>query len=133
MNSKPLLYLWVKVNWRKGRMANTYKSIIDSDATTNDKVIYTCPAETVALVKSISAYNAHASASADWILKIYDSSSTNTYAYKKIASVATATKKEFLEGDESTILVLEASDAIKFNTSVTSATLFISVLQQDRT
>ena len=53
-------------------MANVYKSIIDSDATTNDKVIYTCPSETVALVKSISAYNAHASASADWILKIYE-------------------------------------------------------------
>ena len=114
-------------------MANKYKINITPVATTTITTVYTCPAENVALVKSISAYNAHASASADWILKIYDSSSTNTYAYKKFASVATATKKEFLEGAESTLLVLEASDAIKFNTSVTSATLFISVLQQDRT
>ena len=45
----------------------------------------------------------------------------------------TQTKKEFLEGDESTLLVLEESDILKFTTTATSANISVSVLQQDRT
>ena len=54
-------------------MANSYRNSIDVVATTNIKTVYTCPAETVALVKSISAYNAHGSTAADWTLTLYDS------------------------------------------------------------
>ena len=51
-------------------MANKYKINITPIATTAITTVYTCPAENVALVKSISAYNAHASAAADWVLKV---------------------------------------------------------------
>jgi|TARA_R100000808_G_C2113343_1_gene126742 hypothetical protein len=114
-------------------MANVYKNNINVVATTNIQTLYTCPAETVALVKSVSAYNAHASATADWTLTLYDSSATANVVYAKAASTAAAGKVEFLEGDSSTVIVLEESDAIKFTTTVTSANVSISVLQQDRT
>jgi len=114
-------------------MANTYKNSINTVATTNIQTVYTCPAETVALVKSVAAYNAHASSAADWTLTLYDASATANVVYAKAASTAAAGKVEFLEGDSSTVLVLEESDAIKFTTSVTSANVSISVLQQDRT
>ena len=114
-------------------MANSYRNSIDVVATTNTKTVYTCPAETVALVKSISAYNAHGSTGADWTLTLYDSSATANVVYARAASTAAAGKVEFLEGDKSTVLVLEESDALKFTTTVTSANVSISVLQQDRT
>ena len=114
-------------------MANTYKNSINTVATTNIQTVYTCPAETVALVKSVAAYNAHALATADWTLTLYDSSATANVVYAKAAITSASGKVEFLEGDSSTVLVLEESDAIKFTTSVTSANVVISVLQQDRT
>ena len=69
----------------------------------------------------------------NWILKVYDNESTAAYIYRGITSVAAATTKEFLEGDQSTLLVLEESDALHFQTTVTSANVFVSVLEQDRT
>ena len=114
-------------------MANVYKNNINVVATTNIQTLYTCPAETVALVKSVSAYNAHASAPADWTLTLYDSSATANVVYAKAASTAASGKVEFLQGDTSTMLILEESDALKFTTTVTSANVSISVMQQDRT
>ena len=114
-------------------MANKYKLNITPVATTSITTVYTCPAENVALVKSISAYNTHASSATNWILKVYDNSATAAFVYKGEASVTAATKKEFLEGAESTLLVLEESDALHFQTTVTSANVFVSVLEQDRT
>ena len=114
-------------------MANKYKLNITPVATTSITTVYTCPAENVAIVKSISAYNTHPSAAADWILKVYNNSASAAFVYKGAASVTAASKKEFLEGDESTLLVLEESDALHFSTTITSATVFVSVLEQDRT
>ena len=114
-------------------MANKYKINISPVATTSITTVYTCPAENVALVKSISAYNTHAANPANWILKVYDNSSTASFIFRGITSVAAATTKEFLEGDQSTLLVLEESDALSFQTTVTSANVFVSVLEQDRT
>jgi len=114
-------------------MANAYKNIWTADATTNVKTVYTCPTETVALVKSISAYNTHATATPDWTLTVTQSSSGSDFIYKIIASVPAKGKKEFLEGDESTLLVLEEGDALKFTTTSTSANISVNVLQQDRT
>ena len=114
-------------------MANKYKINITPVATTAITTVYTCPAENVAIVKSISAYNTHASSAADWILKVYNNSASAAFVYKGAASVTAASKKEFLEGDESTLLVLEESDALHFSTTITSANVFVSVLEQDRT
>jgi hypothetical protein len=114
-------------------MANKYKINITPIATTSITTLYTCPAANVAIVKSISAYNTHPSASTNWILKVHDNSASASFVYKGEASVTAATKKEFLQGDESTLLVLEESDALHFQTTVTSANVFVSVLEQDRT
>ena len=114
-------------------MANKFINTQFDLNTTNAKVVYTCPAETVALVKSISVYNTHASSTPDWTLTVTDSGSSTDFIYKVIASVPAKGKKEFLEGDESTILVLEESDILKFTTTATSANISVSVLQQDRT
>jgi len=114
-------------------MANAYKNIWVADATTTVKTVYTCPTETVALVKSISAYNTHATATPDWTLTVTQSSSATDFIYKVIGTVPAKGKKEFLEGDESTLLVLEEGDALKFTTTVTSANISVNVLQQDRT
>ncbi len=81
----------------------------------------------------VKLYNTHPSSTSDWILKVYDNSASAAYVYKGEAAVAAATKKEFLEGAESTLLVLEESDALHFQTTVTSANVFVSVLEQDRT
>ena len=114
-------------------MANAYRNVWVADATTSVTTVYTCPTETVALVKSISAYNTHASATPNWTLTVAQSSSGSDFIYKVIASVPAKGKKEFLEGDESTLLVLEEGDALKFTTTATSANISVSVLQQDRT
>ena len=114
-------------------MANKYKINIVPIATTDITTVYTCPAENVALVKSISVYNTHATTPANWILKVFNNDSSAAYIYRGITSVAAATTKEFLEGDQSTLLVLEESDALSFQTTVTSANVFVSVLEQDRT
>jgi len=114
-------------------MANAYKNVWVADATTNVVSVYTCPPETVALVKSISAYNTHASAAPDWTLTVRQSSSSTDFIYKVITSVPAKGKKEFLEGDESTLLILEEGDALKFTTTSTSANISVNVLQQDRT
>ena len=114
-------------------MANKYKINITPVATTTITTVYTCPAENVALVKSISVYNTHATTPANWILKVFNNDSSAAYIYRGITSVAAATTKEFLEGDQSTLLVLEESDALHFQTTVTSANVFVSVLEQDRT
>ena len=114
-------------------MANKYKIDITPVATTSITTLYTCPAANVAIVKSISAYNTHPSASANWVLSVRDNSASTDFVYKGETAVNAATKKEFLSADESSILVLEESDSLKFSTTVTSANVFVSVLEQDRT
>ena len=88
-------------------MANAYRNIWKTDATTNIVTVYTCPAETVAIVKSISVYNTHASVTPDWTLTVTDSGTSSDFIYQVITSVPAKGKKEFLEGTESNRVVLE--------------------------
>ena len=115
-------------------MANAYKNDIMAVATTDITTVYTCPAETVALVKSISVYNVSASVAIDVTLSIYDKSGDVTKAYEKKASLAAATKYEFLQTGYSSILVLEESDLLRVTCSTANGlNVMVSVLQQDRT
>jgi len=115
-------------------MANAYKNDITAVATTDITTVYTCPAETVALVKSISVYNVSASVAIDVTLSIYDKSGDVTKAYEKKASLAAATKYEFLQTGYSSILVLEESDLLRVTCSTANGlNVMVSVLQQDRT
>ena len=63
-------------------MANAYKNVVTAVATTDITTVYTCPTETVALIKSISVYNVSASVAIDVTLSIYDKSGDVTKAYK---------------------------------------------------
>ncbi len=69
-------------------MANAYKNDITAVATTDITTVYTCPTETVALIKSISVYNVHASTAIDVTLSIYDKSGDVTKDYEKKAALA---------------------------------------------
>ena len=115
-------------------MANAYKNDITAVATTDITTVYTCPVETVALIKSISVYNVSASVAIDVTLSIYDKSGDVTKAYEKKASLAAVTKYEFLQTGYSSILVLEESDLLRVTCSTANGlNVMISVLQQDRT
>ena len=115
-------------------MANAYKNVVTAVATTDITTVYTCPTETVALVKSISVYNVSASVAIDVTLSIYDKSGDVTKAYEKKASLAAATKYEFLQTGYSSILVLEESDLLRVTCSTANGlNVMVSVLQQDRT
>jgi len=115
-------------------MANVYKNDITAVATTDITTVYTCPTETVALIKSISVYNVSASVAIDVTLSIYDKSGDVTKAYEKKASLAAVTKYEFLQTGYSSILVLEESDLLRVTCSTANGlNVMVSVLQQDRT
>jgi len=115
-------------------MANVYKNDITAVATTDITTVYTCPTETVALIKSISVYNVSASVAIDVTLSIYDASGTVTKAYEKKSSLGAATKYEFLQTGYSNILILEESDLLRVTCSTANGlNVMISVLQQDRT
>jgi hypothetical protein len=115
-------------------MANAYKNVVTAVATTDITTVYTCPTETVALIKSISVYNVSASVALDVTLSIYDKSGDVTKAYEKKASLAAATKYEFLQTGYSSILVLEESDLLRVTCSTANGlNVMVSVLQQDRT
>jgi len=115
-------------------MANAYKNVITAVATTDITTVYTCPTETVALIKSISVYNVSASVAIDVTLSIYDKSGDVTKAYEKKASLAAVTKYEFLQTGYSSILVLEESDLLRVTCSTANGlNVMVSVLQQDRT
>ena len=115
-------------------MANVYKNDITAVATTDITTVYTCPVETVALIKSISVYNVSASVAIDVTLSIYNKSGDVTKAYEKKASLAAATKYEFLQTGYSSILVLEESDLLRVTCSTANGlNVMVSVLQQDRT
>ena len=115
-------------------MSNVYKNDITAVATTDITTVYTCPTETVALIKSISVYNVSASVAIDVTLSIYDKSGDVTKAYEKKASLAAATKYEFLQTGYSSILVLEESDLLRVTCSTANGlNVMVSVLQQDRT
>ena len=115
-------------------MANAYKNVVTAVATTDITTVYTCPTETVALIKSISVYNVSASVAIDVTLSIYDKSGDVTKAYEKKASLAAVTKYELLQTGYSSILVLEESDLLRVTCSTANGlNVMVSVLQQDRT
>ena len=113
-------------------MANAYKNSIYTTTGTGAETIYTVPAATVGIVKSLSIFNGVAGTT-NLTISIVDSSAGTTTFYAKSSSVSADAKVEILEGEASTVLVLEESDAIKV-TSIGGAGVVctLSVLQQDR-
>ncbi len=114
-------------------MANVYKvtPILISVATANQDV-YEVPAATTSIIRSISVYNTDAS-TMNVTLSVYDTSATTRYTYDYKAALAATTKYEFLNSDNSILLVLEESDKLQVTCETTGGlNLIVSALEISR-
>ena len=114
-------------------MANVYKvtPILINVATANQDV-YEVPAATTSIIRSISVYNTDAS-TMNVTLSVYDTSATTRYTYDYKAALAATTKYEFLNSDNSILLVLEESDKLQVTCETTGGlNLIVSALEISR-
>ena len=93
-------------------MANTYKNAGFSLTTTNKTDVYTCPANTTAIIKTIQTTNHTGSSNIDTIGYVYDSSATTEF---ELAHHTLNSKDSinFIDG----VLVLEANDVLRMEAS----------------
>jgi hypothetical protein len=110
-------------------MANKYINKAFDLNSTDPITIYTVPAETVAIVKTVQAYNDTAS-TVTVTLSFTDASASTTYNI----GFASSNAIEQLELLTSNLLVLEEGDILILTASVgTQVTGVASILEQDRT
>ena len=110
-------------------MANKYINKAFDLSTTGATTIYTVPAETVAIVKAVQAYNDTASA-VTVTMSFTDASASTTYDI----GFASSTSIEQFSLLTDNLLVLEESDVLILKASVgTQVTGVASILEQDRT
>ncbi len=114
-------------------MANTYKKIVKYvGVTTANQEVYEVPSATTSIIKSISVYNTDSS-TMDITLSIYNNSDAATYAYDFKSALAGTTKFEFLNSDNSMLLVLEESDKLQVTCGTTGGlNLIVSALEISR-
>jgi len=112
-------------------MANVYKNIqavISSAA--SDVDMYTVPAETTSIVKSIKLYNTHGS-NLVVNITVYDASSATDFEWETL-TVDTGTSEDLLTYNN--VLVLEAGDILRMQTPTTNVVkMTAAVLQTSRT
>ena len=112
-------------------MANIYKNIqakITSAGSYDD--MYTAPAETTSIVKSIKLYNTHVS-NLVVDIKVYDLSSTTDFEYDTV-TVDASGSVDLLTFNN--VLILEAGDILKMQTPTGNVVkMTTSVLQTSRT
>ena len=110
-------------------MANKYINKAFDLSTTGATPIYTVPAETVAIVKTVQAYNDTASA-VTVTMSFTDASASTTY---NIGYASSSVVEQF-ELLTSNLLVLEEGDILNLKASVADrVTGVASILEQDRT
>jgi len=111
-------------------MANVYKNIqakITSAGSYDD--MYTAPAETTSIVKTIKLFNTHGSA-LDVEIKVYDASGTTDYEFD-VANVTPSKGVDVLTFNN--ILILEAGDKIKMQCATGNVIkMTASILQTSR-
>tara|TARA_R100000781_G_scaffold28752_1_gene21241 strand:- start:201 stop:548 length:348 start_codon:yes stop_codon:yes gene_type:complete len=108
-------------------MANTYKNVITSLSTTDSTSVYTVPTATVAIIKTISAYNTNGSNAATLTIQITDSSASATKTFD-VVDVAAVTKKGFLLNGEN--IILDEADILKMTAETANYfDIYISVLE----
>ena len=114
-------------------MANVYKIIpIQIDVLTANQDVYEVPAATTSITRSISVYNTDGSAM-NVTLSVYDTSATTRFTYDYKATLAAATKFEFLNSSNSILLVLEEADKLQVTCSTTGGlNLIVSALEISR-
>ena len=114
-------------------MANVYKVIPKLiSVTAADQDVYEVPAATTSIIRSISVYNTDAS-TMNVTLSVYDTSATTRFTYDYKATLAAATKFEFLNSSNSILLVLEETDKLQVTCSTTGGlNLIVSALEISR-
>ncbi len=114
-------------------MANVYKvTPILINVVTANQDVYEVPAATTSIIRSISVYNTDAS-TMNVTLSVYDTSATTRYTYDYKAALAATTKYEFLNSDNSILLVLEESDKLQVTCETTGGlNLIVSALEISR-
>ena len=111
-------------------MANVYKNIqaVISSAGSNVDM-YTAPAETTSIIKSIKLYNTHSGNLVVDVI-VYDASSTTDFEYETLTVNTDASEDLLSEGN---ILILEAGDILKMQTPTTNVVkMTAAVLQTSR-
>jgi len=111
-------------------MANVYKNIqAVINAAGSDVDMYTVPAETTSIIKSIKLYNTHSS-NLVVDITVYDLSSTTDFEYDSV-TVNTDNSVDLLTFNN--VLILEAGDILKMQTPTTTVVkMTASVLQTSR-
>ncbi len=102
------------------------KNVIPSAAT--ETTMYTVPAATTAILKSLRVTNANASSSDITVIQNDSGSSTDHYLHKEQALVADATTDVFA----GVPLVLEAGDKLNVISSQATVHFYLSYLEVDR-
>ena len=112
-------------------MANVYKNIqAVISAAGSDVDMYTVPAETTSIVKSIKLYNTHGS-NLVVDVTVYDASSATDFEWDTL-TVNTDTSEDLLTYNN--VLILEAGDILKMQTPTTNVVkMTAAVLQTSRT
>ena len=112
-------------------MANVYKNIqAVISAAGSDVDMYTVPAETTSIVKSIKLYNTHGS-NLVVDVTVYDASSTTDFEWETL-TVNTDASEDLLTYNN--VLILEAGDILKMQTPTTNVVkMTAAVLQTSRT
>ena len=111
-------------------MANIYKNIQTTiNQAASDVDMYTAPAETTSIVKSIKLYNTHGS-NLVVDIKVYDLSSTTDFEYDTVTVTASGSVDLLTFNN---VLVLEAGDILRMQTPTTNVVkMTASVLQTSR-
>ncbi len=99
-------------------MANTYKRVVSALTSTGDNTVYTCPAATTTIIKTIKVFN-NSSGTAQVSVKI------GTLELEREASLAANATKTFVSGSD----VLEAGDLLKINTNAQPINVYITFLE----
>ena len=108
-------------------MANKFINAQFSLTPTNPVAVYTCPAVTVAMIKSSQSYNS-SSGTVSVTASITDNSASATYNFSK-RTLGAGTSSDLLTG----VKVFEENDILKITASHTSVvTGTVAILEQDR-
>ena len=112
-------------------MANVYKNIQTVISSAGADVdMYTAPAETTSIVKSIKLYNTHGS-NLVVDVTVYDASSTTDFEYETVTVNTSASEDLLSEGN---VLILEAGDILKMQTPTADVVkMTAAVLETSRT
>ena len=114
-----------RISWFLSQMANVYTNYKVDLTTTNETTVYTVPAETTAIVKSIRVSNDDTSNACTLTMTLTDSSS-NVFSLEKDKSIAAKTSAELL----TSTLVAKESEVFKATAqNANDLHIIISVLQ----